>query len=264
MVAPSAAAQPASSLAERTVEFAVEMSCSNCVKSVQASLGRVAGVRSVVVDLASQSATVEGSAAVDELLAALALTGFASRLVGQGSGDGFDSAFAASLGLDERTLLQSLAAVAELKGDQGGGVLGVVRFVQTSPSAGRVEASLAGLTPGPHALALHTYGDLTRGAASTGPLLEGGLLATLTAGEDGRARLDGVPLHPSLHVWDIVGRALVVHPTGEAVEGRGEGAAASVVARASLAGDNDKRTCACDGTVIFSAEDLMPKLRSKA
>ena len=45
---------------------------------------------------------------------------------------GFDDAFARALGMDLRTLRQSLAAVAEFKGEtwNHSNVVGVVRFVQ--------------------------------------------------------------------------------------------------------------------------------------
>ena len=45
---------------------------------------------------------------------------------------GFDDEFARALGMDLRTLRQSLAAVAEFKGEtwNHGSVVGVVRFVQ--------------------------------------------------------------------------------------------------------------------------------------
>jgi copper chaperone for superoxide dismutase len=55
--------------------------------------------------------------------------------------------------------------VAEFKGPV---LLGVLRIAQVTKDTARVEGQFDGLTPGPHAVFLNQYGDLTRGAASTG------------------------------------------------------------------------------------------------
>ena len=103
---------------------------------------------------------VFGTASTERLLEALSSSGRKTRLIGQGSAAGahrtlglrialssaaretntvtvstcagFDDAFARALGMDLRTLRQSLAAVAEFKGEtwNHGNVVGVVRFVQ--------------------------------------------------------------------------------------------------------------------------------------
>lgn len=57
------------------------------------------------------------------------------------------------------------AAVAEFKGPV---VMGVLRIAQVTKDTARVEGQFDGLKPGPHAVFLNQYGDLTRGAASTG------------------------------------------------------------------------------------------------
>ena len=174
-----------------------------------------AGISTVSADLSTQTVLVEGAATVEALLGALTGSGMNARLVGQGSvtgagppaghgcapppadrriGAGFGEELARSLGLDLRTLRQSLAAVSEFKGDAWGhgDVIGVVRFVQVNRALCRVEAALDGLAPGEHVLAVHTFGefmpvgrslarvltpcivragDMTAGAASTGPVL---------------------------------------------------------------------------------------------
>lgn len=115
------------------------------------------------MDLSAQTVVVLGTASVDDVQAALAASGRKSRLIGQGSGVAgagsalrrsaraivsfvcvltlcrrhdvcaeFDDVLAEALGLDMRTLRQSLAAVVEYKGREWGqgDVIGVVRFVQ--------------------------------------------------------------------------------------------------------------------------------------
>lgn len=257
----------------RPVEFAVRLSCGGCASTAARALSAVPGVHSASADLASQSATAVGTAPSEALLDALAAAGLDARLVGQGGGGGASTPSS-----------HSLAAVAELKGDNPLGIVGVVRFWQgaASPSlsgpgpsggsatAAVAEASLGCLAPGAsHAVALHTFGDLTRGSCSAGPPLAGGALGVAVAGADGVARLGPLALPPGVRVADLVGRALVVYPAGHGGGGAAAaevaGGAAAVVARAAAAGENRaKRTCACDGTVIFSAEDLMPRKRAPA
>lgn len=57
------------------------------------------------------------------------------------------------------------AAVAEFKGPV---IFGVVRFAQVNMELARIEANFSGLSPGKHAWSINEFGDLTRGAASTG------------------------------------------------------------------------------------------------
>jgi len=92
----------------------------------------------------------------------------------------------------------------------------------------RVEGALEGLTPGRHALAVHAYGaasgapgvrwrashsrassvagDLTLGAASTGPVLSheddaaAGAICVIEADASGRAEFLNAALNPSLQV----------------------------------------------------------------
>lgn len=57
------------------------------------------------------------------------------------------------------------AAVAEFKGPE---IFGVVRFAQVNMELARIEASFSGLSAGKHRWSINEFGDLTRGAASTG------------------------------------------------------------------------------------------------
>ena len=59
------------------------------------------------------------------------------------------------------------AAVAEFKGPK---IIGVVRFAQVNMELSRVEANFSGLSPGVHGWTINEFGDLTRGAASTGKI----------------------------------------------------------------------------------------------
>ena len=65
-------------------------------------------------------------------------------------------------------------------------------------------------------------------------------------------------METAAQVWDIIGRALVIHAGDTA--GDGSAVVAGVIARASAVGDNqDKRVCACDGTVIWDSSGRITK-----
>jgi copper chaperone for superoxide dismutase len=57
------------------------------------------------------------------------------------------------------------AAVVEFKGPV---IFGVVRLAQVNMELTRIEASFSGLSPGKHGWSINEFGDLTRGAESTG------------------------------------------------------------------------------------------------
>lgn len=57
------------------------------------------------------------------------------------------------------------AAVAEFKGPA---IFGVVRLAQVNMELARIEANFSGLPPGKHGWSINEFGDLTRGASSTG------------------------------------------------------------------------------------------------
>lgn len=79
-----------------------------------------------------------------------------------------------------------------------------------------------------------------------------GALLSVDADESGRAH-QVTSLACELQVWDIIGRALVVAgPTPDS-------AVAAVLARSAVAGDNTKKVCACDGTLIWTSGDLIPR-----
>ena len=97
------------------------------------------------------------------------------KLDGSGDVEGFGEDLAVRLGTDLRTLRQSLAAVAEFKGEVygHGDVAGVVRFVAVNESTCLVEGAVQGLVPhGKYAVTVRTYGDTTRGVASTGDVFD--------------------------------------------------------------------------------------------
>jgi copper chaperone for superoxide dismutase len=123
----------------------------------------------------------------------------------------------------------------------------------------RIEANFTGLSPGTHSWCINEYGDLTNGAASTGSLYNPfqdqtgteplGDLGTLEADKNGEAFYSGKK--EKLKVADLIGRAVVVYKTDD--NKSGPGLTAAVIARSAGVGENYKKLCSCDGTVIWEA-----------
>ncbi|GFP81843.1 copper chaperone for superoxide dismutase chloroplastic/cytosolic [Phtheirospermum japonicum] len=231
------ASQNGAVLPELLTEFMVDMSCEGCVNSVKNKLQALDGVKNVDVDLTNQVVRVLGTSPVKILTEALEQTGRKARLIGQGVPEDF---------------LVS-AAVAEFKGPS---IFGVVRLAQVSMELARIEANFSGLPPGKHGWSINEFGDLTKGAASTGKVFDPtknqkeplGDLGTLDADEKGEAFFSGAK--EKLRVGDLIGRALVVYGSDDKSD---EGIAAAVVARSAGVGENYKKLCTCDGTTIWEA-----------
>ncbi|CAM6095175.1 unnamed protein product [Calypogeia fissa] len=229
---------------ELLTEFMVKMSCEGCVKSVRSKLEPLEGVKSVDIDLQNQVVRILGSAPIKNLTSAIEQSGRDARLIGQG----LPSDFAIS------------AAVAEFKGPE---INGVVRFAQVSMELAKIDASFSGLTPGSHAWSINTYGDLTRGAASTGGVFEAessnssgskdkpmGDLGVLDVNDKGEVDYSGAK--QGLQVSELIGRAVVLYANNDTSQ---EGITASVIARSAGVGENYKKLCSCDGTVIWESSN---------
>ena len=189
-------------------------------------------------------------------------------------------------------LLPVRTAVAEFKGTPSGHgtALGTVRFVglaagpdDSADDQGDVvwrderlvracsegpwthaDVTIDGLQPeSEYSVELHQYGDLSRGAASTGDLLDFGQIGNAKRRADEAGQLSFATVLCGYHVWECLGRAIVL--TGDVIQrvppsaiADGRAAVAAVVARSAGVGVNHKMLCACDGTVIWEAEALLP------
>ncbi|KAK7251187.1 hypothetical protein RIF29_34156 [Crotalaria pallida] len=231
----------ASLLPELLTEYMVDMKCEGCVSAVRDKLQTVKGVKNVEVDLSNQVVRILGTTPVKTMTEALEQTGRKARLIGQGVPEDF--------------LIS--AAVSEFKGPD---IFGVVRLAQVNMELTRIEANFSGLSPGKHGWSINEFGDLTRGAASTGKIFNPvnekndkkpvGDLGTLDANEKGEAFYTGVK--EKLRVADLIGRASVVYASEDKSE---PGIAAAVIARSAGVGENYKKLCTCDGTTIWEASD---------
>lgn len=266
------------------LQFMVEMSCGKCVAAVESAVAAVAGVEAVTAALDTNTVRVVARLQQsDDVIHAITQKGYKCRLIGSGDVEGFGEDLAVRLGTDLRTLRQSLAAVAEFKGEVygHGDVAGVVRFVAVNESTCLVEGAVQGLVPhGKYAVTVRTYGDTTRGVASTGDVYDceddenengsedgvdgsgatpAGDLGTVIADSNGKATIPSRVVDSRLKVWDVIGRSLAI--VGVSGDGEKIPGAAAVLARSAGVGENLKRVCHCDGTVIFEStpDDFKPE-----
>ncbi|KAI4327042.1 hypothetical protein L6164_019545 [Bauhinia variegata] len=226
---------------ELLTEYMVDMKCEGCVNAVKNKLQAIDGVKNVEVDLSNQVVRILGSTPVKTMTEALEQTGRKARLIGQGVPEDF--------------LIS--AAVSEFKGPD---IFGVVRLAQVNMELARIEANFSGLSPGKHAWSINEFGDLTRGAASTGKVFNPtnagntkeplGDLGTLESDKKGEAFFTGVK--ENLRVADLIGRSVAVYATQDKSD---HGIAAAVIARSAGVGENYKKLCTCDGTTIWEASN---------
>ncbi|KAK1564628.1 hypothetical protein Q3G72_007488 [Acer saccharum] len=232
-------------LPELLTEYMVDMKCESCVNAVKNKLQTVNGVKNVEVDLSNQVVRILGCSPVKTMTEALEQTGRKARLIGQGVPDDF----------------LVTAAVAEFKGPD---IFGVVRFAQVNMELARIEANFNGLSPGKHGWSINEFGDLTKGAASTGKVYNPtsiaakeplGDLRTLEVDDKGEAFFSGVK--EKLRVADLIGRSIVVYGSEDKSD---SGVTAAVIARSAGVGENYKKICSCDGTTIWesSNNDFVP------
>ncbi|XP_052151384.1 copper chaperone for superoxide dismutase, chloroplastic [Oryza glaberrima] len=234
----SAAADKGAALPELMTEFMVDMKCDGCVTAVKNKFQTLEGIKNIEVDLNNQVVRVLGSLPVNTMLDTLHQTGRDARLIGQGNPNDF---------------LVS-AAVAEFKGPV---IFGVVRLAQVNMELAIVEATYSGLSPGKHGWSINEFGDLTRGAESTGKVYNPsdyrsnkplGDLGTLEAGEKGEAQFSASK--EKLKVVDLIGRSIALYATEDRSD---PGIAAAVIARSAGVGENYKKLCTCDGVTIWES-----------
>ncbi|KAK2664717.1 hypothetical protein Ddye_003291 [Dipteronia dyeriana] len=240
MDAPTSNHQDDQVLPELLTEYMVDMKCEGCVNAVKNKLQTVNGVLNVEVDLSNQVVRILGCSPVKTMTEALEQTGRKARLIGQGVPDEF----------------LVTAAVAEFKGPD---IFGVVRFAQVNMELARIEANFNGLSPGKHGWSINEFGDLTKGAASTGKVYNPisiaakeplGDLRTLEVDDKGEAFFSSVKV--KLRVADLIGRSIVVYGSADKSD---SGVTAAVIARSAGVGENYKKICSCDGTTIWESSN---------
>ncbi|ORY69564.1 superoxide dismutase 1 copper chaperone [Pseudomassariella vexata] len=231
------------------------MTCDHCVKAVSDSVYGLKGITKVDANLKEQLVTVEGTAAPSAIVSAIEATGRDAILRGSGASNSAAVCILETFHQDSQN-----GDVVAPDGPEGKTreVRGLVRMVQVSPDTTLVDLTLRGVEPGKYHASIREYGDLKKGATSTGPVWAGGsgttqprgILASLEIGKDGRG---AVFLDHSFQVWELIGHAIVVTRQNEN-EGplkNDENTVVGVVARSAGMWDNDKTVCSCTGKTLW-------------
>lgn len=245
------------------MEFAVQMTCKNCVDAIDNSLHGADGIKSFTVDLDTEQVILETTLSTGQVQKLIENSGRMAILRGLGPA-----------GTDLKPLG---AAVVEMR---SGMVCGVTRFVQVSEDLCVIDGTIDGLSPGRHGLNIHELGDLSQGCTSTGDHYNPrnckhgapedserhvGDLGNILADKNGRAsfRIED----KNIKVWDVIGRSLVVHLDEDDL-GRGSnefskitgnsgpGLSCGIIARSAGLFQNTKKFCACDGKILWEDKPL--------
>lgn len=239
-------------------EYFVRMTCGSCVETMRKAVETLGEkeTRVISVDEKQELVKIRGREPVENIIKALQEHGLETKLVAVSSDEAVDVVPKEFGSAEENT-----SCVSFFRGEMygHGSIKGTVRITQVGARHSFADVNLAGLNPEEEIhVAVHSSGDVTDGANSVGRVYgmeksgaiyectEGkGYIGKGVADEKGEVRIR--ELKQDLNVWEIIGRATVVHS-------RFQGLAAAVVARSAMVGANPKKVCSCDGTVIWEAK----------
>ncbi|XP_043462972.1 copper chaperone for superoxide dismutase isoform X2 [Leptopilina heterotoma] len=243
------------------IEFAVQMTCQNCVNKVKSTLTNVEGIKNVDISLERGTVVVETDLPYSLIQEKIESTGKKAVFKGYGGSESF-------------------SAVTMLAGNSGysyGEIAkGVIRFAQIDKGC-IIDGTIDGLSPGAHGLHIHECGDISQGCDSVGDhfnphnSLHGGPddesskrhvgdLGNIVADDSGRVRfriLDNL-----LKIPEIIGRSLVItekpddlgkgdSPMSKIDGNSGKKLVCGIIARSSGLFQNTKQICACDGLTLW-------------
>ncbi|CAH1792604.1 unnamed protein product, partial [Owenia fusiformis] len=222
------------------VEFAVQMTCQSCVDTIQNALETQEGIKSVQINLAQEQVIVESTLTTTDVQRLIEATGRTAVVTGLGSAS-------------EK---KHLGAAVSMIG--GSSIQGVVRMVQSDADLCIIEGTVDGLQPGGHSIAIHELGDLSKGCESCGDIFNPdnrnkkiyGSLGNITANERGRATFRFE--NPTVKVWDIIGRSMMVKDDAETTKRL----ACGIIARSAGLFQNSKKICACDGVTLWDERNV--------
>lgn len=232
-------------------ELVVEMTCGGCAKTVDGILKTIPGVASYTIDVEQNSVLVEGTVSALDIQKELDESG------------GFVVAFRgfSALGKHLGAIYSAVRGI-----DSHAEIMGVTRMVQISEEECWIEADFDGLSPGPHGVHLHEYGDIREGPVSCGDhynptnqphgspegVCHVGDLGNIVADEKGHAELRMIS--KQIKAYEMIGRSIVIDEEEDTFAPNsplGKGIAVGILSRASGVLQNPKKVCSCDGTTIW-------------
>uniref|UniRef100_A0A0A9WBK0 Extracellular superoxide dismutase [Cu-Zn] n=1 Tax=Lygus hesperus TaxID=30085 RepID=A0A0A9WBK0_LYGHE len=258
------------------IEFAVKMTCSNCVDAITSKLKTVNGIDNFEINFDKGIVLVETELPSSFVQEQIESTGRLAVINGYGSKLNRNAEGVSKI---------NTAAVAILGGTVGyttGSVKGVVRFIQADSNTCVIDGTVDGLTPGLHGLHVHECGDISQGCDSVGKHFDmnnsthgspadapdkrhTGDLGNVEANEDGRSTFR-IKDH-CLNVNDIIGRSIIVTQNEDdlgrgsneqsKIDGNsGKRLACGIISRAAGVFQNTKKICACDGVTIWDERNV--------
>lgn len=202
------------------------------------------GISDVSADLKAQLVSVTGNAAPSAIVAAIQETGRDAILRGSGKGES-----AAVCILETHS-----SAVKDH-------VRGLIRMVQVGPAMTILDMTLRGVSPGTYNVTVRESGNISEGAKSTGgiwdllqakkeqpPRTAKGIFGTIEVGKSG---LGSVFLDKPVHIWEMIGRSIVVSKKTESFDKEDPDTLVGVIARSAGVWDNDKTVCSCSGKTVW-------------
>lgn len=209
-----------------TVQYAVPMTCGDCVTSIKEALAPLPGVQTTEIDLDKKLVTVSGEAAPSRIVAAMQAIGRDAIVRGSGR--------------------PNSAAVCILETNTGK-TRGLCRLIEDDERKIIVDCTAALPNSKDLEVSVHASGDLSAGALSTGPKMHSfGLLASKE--NETRSLIARV----SLPLADIIGRSVVVGPPS----GPTSESLAGVIARSAGLWENDKVICSCTGMTLWDERKI--------
>ncbi|KAG9303197.1 hypothetical protein G9A89_000732 [Geosiphon pyriformis] len=249
-------------------EYAVQMTCGECVESIRNALSSIPEIDRFEIELGEQRVLVEGKAPPSKVSKILKNTGRIVIVRGQGNIRESHSGAAVCI-FEAYTYSQgnvkSSVPACEPKG--------LARFIQIDDENCLIDVTVEGISPGRHGIHIHELGNLSKGFESTGSHYNPdnslhGNIESGHAGDLGNIEVDEkgwgdlVVESTRLKVWDLIGRAMVISqceddlgngkdPQSKIDGNSGPGLIAGVIARSAGAFENAKKICTCSGRTLW-------------
>lgn len=130
-------------------------------------------------------------------------------------------------------------------------------MVQVNPTHTLIDLAIRGVSPGTYHATIRQFGNLARGASSTGPVWteesspSKGYLGVVEVGADGRG---SAFLDHGFQIWETIGHAMVLtrqeDKEGSELQNNLD-TVVGVIARSAGVWDNDKTVCSCTGKTLW-------------
>ena len=209
----------------------------------------IIGIVNVNADLRKQLVAVEGTAAPSKIVSAIQSTGRDAILRGSGKSNSNDPWPLTSIQNDGLLISCSTGAAVSILETHAPGipnpVRGLARMVRISPKLTIVDLTVRGLSPGTYYATIRQNGDISRGAASTGGVWQGGDADEEPSGNLGEMKVDksgngSVLLDRPVEISELIGRSFVVSQRKEGLVGDDKDTVCGVIARSAGVWENDK------------------------